>query len=263
VVILTQLDKVFLSKMLALEMFGYYVLAGVVAGALNYVSGPIFSALFPRLTQSVGSGNATELALLYHKGCQLMAALVSPLWIVLVLFSGELMTLWMGDAQVAANTHLLVSLLATGTALNAFMTLPYALQLAHGWTSLSLYKNLVSVAVLVPLLYWLIARYGAVGAALTWVALNAGYLLFEIPLMHRRLLKDGMGRWYLLDVGAPVGVCLGIGLAARLAMPPAMPAYAVVLWILSALAVCFLCVALVMPHTRGWVRQLGFLRAQA
>jgi O-antigen/teichoic acid export membrane protein len=258
VVILTQVDKVVLSKMLALEMFGYYVLAGVVAGALNYVSGPIFSALFPRLTQSAGSGNATELALLYHKGSQLMAALVSPLWIILALFSEELMTLWLGDTQAAANTHLLVSLLATGTALNAFMTLPYALQLAHGWTALSLYKNVVSVAVLVPLLYWLIARYGAVGAALAWIALNAGYLLFEIPLMHRRLLRGSMRRWYVMDVGLPVALCLGIGLIARLAAPSGMPAFAVLLWILSALVVSFLCVALVMPHTREWVRQLAF-----
>jgi len=263
VVILTQVDKIVLSKMLSLEMFGYYALAAVVAGTLNYVSGPIFSALFPRLARAAGSGDAAELASLYHKGCQLMAALVAPLWIVLALFSEELLTLWFGETQTAANIHLLVSLLATGTALNALVTVPYALQLAHGWTALSFYKNVVSLAVFVPLMLWLIGQYGAAGAALAWIALNAGYLLFEIPLMHRRLLRGSMRRWYLLDVGLPVGLCLGIGLMARLATPSGMPAYALLLWILSVLAVCFLCVALVMPHTRGWVRQLIFPGADA
>jgi len=262
VVILTQVDKVVLSKMLSLEMFGYYALAAAVAGALNFVSSPIFSALFPRFAQAAASGNAAEAASLYHKGSQLMAALVSPLWIILALFSEELLTLWFGDARTVASTHLLVSLLATGTALNALMTLPYALQLAHGWTTLSLYKNAVSLAVFVPLLFWFIARYGAAGAALAWVALNAGYFVFEIPLMHRRLLRGSMRHWYLQDVGLPVGLCLAIGLAARLATPSGMPDYAVLLWILLALVACFASVALAMPHTRNWIRQLALVESR-
>jgi hypothetical protein len=49
------------------------------------------------------------------------------------------------------------------------------------------------VLLFVPLLLWLIAHYGAAGAALAWIALNARYFLFEVPFMHRRLLKGGMG----------------------------------------------------------------------
>jgi len=255
VVILVNTDKVVLSRMLSLEMFGYYSLAAVVAGSVHYISGPIFSAMFPSLTQAVGRGNAAEVASLYHKASQLMAALVVPLWVALALFSEELLTLWLGDAAVVSNTHLLVSLLATGTALNALMTLPYALQLAHGWTALSLWKNAVSLIVVVPLLFWLIARYGAPGAAAAWIALNAGYLLFEVPLMHRRLLRGSMARWYGVDVALPVVICLAIGLAARFAMPPGLPAFAVLLWILAAVALCFVCAALAMPNTRSWVRR--------
>jgi O-antigen/teichoic acid export membrane protein len=258
VTVLTQTDKIVLSKLLPLESFGYYSLAATVAGALNYISNPIFAALFPRFTQAIGGGNEKEVALLYHKGSQLMAALVSPLWICLALFSEELLMLWLRDAPTVARIHLLVSLLATGTALNALVTLPYALQLAHGWTGLSFYKNLISVAVFVPVLFWLISRYGAVGAALAWIGLNASYFLIEVPLMHRRLLRGSMGRWYLKDVGLPVVLCLGIGLVARLAMPPGLPPYAGLLWIVSALALSFLCVTLAMPHTREWVRQPAF-----
>jgi len=178
----------------------------------------------------------------------------------MALFSEELLLLWFGDAPTVAGTHLLVSLLVTGTALNALVTLPYALQLAHGWTALSFYKNVISIAVFVPLLFWLIDRYGAVGAALAWIGLNAGYLLFEIPLMHRRLLRGSMGRWYMMDVGLPVVLCFGIGLIARFAMPSGLPDYGILLWILSAFALCFLCVALAMPHTREWVRQFAFPR---
>ncbi len=263
VTVLTQTDKIVLSKMLPLEIFGYYSLATAIASALNYVSNPIFSAMFPRFSQAIASGNATEMASLYHKSSQLMAALVAPLWIFMALFSEELLLLWFGDAPIVARTHLLVSLIVTGTALNALVTLPYALQLAHGWTALSFYKNVISMAIFVPLLFWLIERYGAVGAALAWIGLNAGYLLFEIPLMHRRLLKGSMARWYLMDVGLPVALCFGIGIAVRLAMPSGLPPYAVLIWIMSGFVLSFLCVAVVMPHTRRWVRELAFPGANA
>jgi O-antigen/teichoic acid export membrane protein len=100
VVILTQTDKIVLSKMLSLELFGYYSLAAVIASAVYYISNPIFSALFPRFTQAIGGGNAAEVTLLYHKGSQLMSALVSPLCIFAALFSEELLAVWFGDTPV-------------------------------------------------------------------------------------------------------------------------------------------------------------------
>jgi len=261
--ILTQTDKIVLSKTLSLEMFGYYSLAAAIAGGLYYISQPIFTALFPRLSQTACGGNEAEMALPYHKGSQLMTAAVAPVGIVAALFSEELLTLWIGDAPTVSQTHLLVSLLVTGTALNSIMFLPYILQLAYGWTSLSLYKNVISVLVFVPLLLWLVARYGATGAAVAWIALNAGYFLIEVPLMHRRLLRGSMAQWYLKDVGMPVAIGLGVGVAARLALPSNIPWYALLLWILSALGLVFLCVALAMPHTREWLRRPAFPDANA
>lgn len=262
-ILLTQTDKIILSKLLSLEMFGYYALAAAIAGGMNYISSPIFTALFPRLSQAAAGGSNVEITRLYHQGTQLMTAVVAPVWIIVALFSEELLTLWFGDSRTASNIHLLVTLLLTGTALNSIMSLPFALQLAHGWTRLSLYKNVVSAAILVPLLFWLTAHYGAVGAAFAWIGLNAGYFLFEVPLMHRRLLSDSMRRWYLTDVGMPVVLCLGIGVIARLAMPSGLPNYAMLLWIMSGFVLSFLCVALAMPHTREWVRQLALSGANA
>jgi len=255
VAILTQTDKVILSKMLSLETFGYYSLAAAIASALTYISNPIFTALFPRFSQVASSGKEAGLALLYQKGSQLMTAVVVPVWIIVALFSKELLFLWFGDAPVVANTHLLVSLLITGTALNSIMVLPYTLLLAYGWTSLLLYVNALSVVLLIPLLVWLIADYGAVGAALAWIALNAGYILVVVPLMHRRLLKDSMGQWYLRDVGIPILIGCGVGIMARVTAPSDMPAYALLLWILLSLALTFLCVAWAMPHTRDWLKR--------
>ena len=263
VAILTQADKIALSKMLPLELFGYYALATVVAGVLNYVSNPVFSALFPRFTQVASAGGETEMADLYHNSSQLMAFLVCPIWIIVALFSREILTLWIGNGETTTHTHMLVSLLITGTVLNAIMFLPYTLQLAYGWTRLILLTNVVSVALFVPLLLWLISIFGVTGAALAWIALNAGYFIFQVPLMHRQLLKDSMRRWYVLDVGVPILICGAVGGLARAVMPANMPPFLILLWMLLALALAFACVGMALPRVRNQLRSLISQQARA
>jgi O-antigen/teichoic acid export membrane protein len=253
--ILTQLDKVILSNLLTLELFGYYAVAAAVAGSLNYIASPIFSALFPRFTQGVAEGKEADLVLLYHKGCQLMSVIVVPGWIIVALFSKELLSLWIRNLFIVKNTYLLVSLIITGTAFNSIMLLPLALQLAHGWTKLSFYKNVVSVILFIPMLIWLIKHYGSAGAAVAWIALNAGYILIEVPLMHRRLLKEEMWRWYFVDVGLPLLVSLCIGICARVFMPNGTSAYLALLYIAAVSLVALLSSGLATPATREWLQK--------
>jgi hypothetical protein len=91
-----------------------------------------------------------------------------------------------------------------GTAIHGLMHIPWALQLAFGWTRLAFFGNLVSVLLLVPLMIALTRWYGAVGAASVWVILNIGYMLIILPIMHRRLLTTEKWRWYFEDVGRPL-----------------------------------------------------------
>ena len=112
--------------------------------------------------------------------------------------------LWTRDPSLVAQTRTLVPILVCGTALNGLMSLPFALQLAHGWTRLTLAANAVGVALMVPFLFAATRRFGPAGAASVWLLLNAGYLVFLPHLVHRRLLPGETARWYLRDVGAPL-----------------------------------------------------------
>ena len=117
------------------------------------------------------------------------------------------------------------SFLIIGTALNGLMNLPYALQLAYGWTKLVFYGNIVAVIVLVPMILSLVNIYGALGAAIAWIILNSGYVLIAIQIMHSRLLKGEQWRWYLTDVGKPFLAALTIALLWRMFTPAEMSRY--------------------------------------
>jgi len=171
-ILLAQLDKIILSKMLTLEMFGYYMLAFNVANALHSLVTPISSAFFPKFTQLVASEEKNNLITLYHKGCQLLSVFVLPAAITIAVFSEEILTFWLRDTMAAQNSYQILTLLIIGTAFNALMTLPYMLQLAHGWTKLAFYKNIIAVIILVPLMLWMVQMYQGVGAAWVCIILN-------------------------------------------------------------------------------------------
>ena len=204
VVILMQLDKVILSRLLTLESFGYYTIAGSLSLGLTLLIRPIFSATYPKLTQLVELKDEEQIKRIYHDSCQLMSVLIVPLALVVSFFSKEVLYLWTNNLAVAEHAHSVLSILIIGTALNGIMNVPYALQLAHGWTRLTFYMNLVAVAILAPLIIVMTNHYGAEGAALVWVLLNGGYVFIGIHLMHHRLLPSEKWEWYLKDMALPV-----------------------------------------------------------
>jgi len=202
--ILTQLDKVILSKMLSLTEFGYYTFAATVAGVVFRLIGPVFTAYYPKLTQLVAQKNHESLVKIYHQGSQVMAVAILPVALVLIFFSSEILTIWTQNQNLVIHTSLLISLLTIGNALNGIMHLPYSLQLAHGWTRLAFFQNIIAVIVLVPAIYFATLRWGATGAAMIWIILNAAYLLIGNHVMHLRLLKNDKWQWYMNDLIKPL-----------------------------------------------------------
>ena len=250
---LTQVDKVILSRMLSLEMFGYYSLVGLVAMTIYRITGPVFSAVYPKLTQLSAIADRDGLILLYHKSCQLMSVLILPFAVMVALFSYEIMLLWTRNPATAENCRLLLSVVIAGTALNGLMHIPYALQLAHAWTKLSLYVNLISVFILVPLIVYLTRHYGAVGGASAWVILNAGYVLVSTPVMYKYLLPTEKWRWYREDVGVPLSVSLITAGLGRLFLPKELQPLALALYLAFVSAATLGLAAMATATTRTWV----------
>jgi O-antigen/teichoic acid export membrane protein len=202
--LLTQVDKILLSRLLSLSEYGYYTLAAVVSGALPMLISPITQAFYPRLCELHARGDQSALVQTYHKGAQLVSVLAGSAAIVMILFSETFLRFWTQDAELAQRTAPLLSVLMLGNLLNGLMWIPYQTQLAYGWTSLAVRANIVAVAFIVPAVLWATPRFGAEGAAWVWVSLNAGYVLIAIHFMHRSILGAEKWRWYVQDVFLPL-----------------------------------------------------------
>ena len=182
-----------------------------------------------------------------------MSVLILPVAIVIALFSNEILLLWTQNPITAENTHLLVSILICGTAINGLMNLPYALQLAFGWTKLSFFKTIIAVILLVPLIIYMTMHYGAIGAASVWLVLNMGMFFFEIPIMHRRLLRKEKWRWYLQDVCLPLVVCIFVAGLGRIFISGPMSQFMMLLNLIIISALTLGIAAITTPVTRTWL----------
>lgn len=258
--ILTQTDKILLSKLLTLTAFGYYMLAFNLANAVSQLVSPVFLALFPKLSQLIAAkGNENLISEYYHKGCQLVSIIVLPVAGILALFPFQVLHLWVRDPAIAQNTYLLLSLLVVGSTFNSMMILPLSLQLAHGWTRLSFIKNVFAVFIYIPLLLWLVSRYGATGAAIVWIALNAGYFFIEIPIMHRRLLKHDMWPWYVRDVGVPAFIVYCVAGVSRVLMPQSASSSFYFFWILVTGIIAMFFSSLSTPFASDWMKKVKII----
>lgn len=255
-IIIRQLDKVLLSGMLSLEDFGYYTIAGVLAASVSYVVGPIRSAIFPNFSQLVAEGKSERITQLYHRSAQIMAVAILPLTLWLCIFSKPILFLWTQDAEVAQNAHLILSVLVLGVAIKGIISPLYVIQLAYGWTSLSVYINIFIIIVLIPAMVWMVKSYGAVGAAGTWTFMALLQILLSITFMHMRYLKGEAGKWYLVDTLLPVLtslICVALGFAL---LPEKASGFVQGFFLLSILAVAYMLTILATPETRRMLSQL-------
>ncbi len=250
-IILMQTDKVLLSRLLPLAAFGYYMLANTVALSLITLISPIFGAMFPTFSRLAALDDQKTLTAIYHQSCQLMSVLLLPCATVIALFAPEVVFLWTGNPVTVEHTHLLVSLLVIGTALNGLTTLPYALQLAYGWTQLGMWYNLAAAVVVVPAIFVMAHLYGAVGAATVWIALNSVSVLFFVQVMHRRILVGAQWRWYREDVGLPLAATLAMAVLTRWLFPAQLGRFSLLLAIPGVIALTMAAAALAAPLIRS------------
>ena len=217
--LLMQTDKILLSKYLSLEQFGYYTLAALVANSLNIIVGPIDLAFFPRLTTQVSQDNRSALISTFHIGSQLVTAFVGATAIVLMMFGDIVLLLWTQNASLAKNIAPLLAVLSLGTLFNCFMHMPYQLQLAYGWTRLTVKVNIIAVILLVPAIFWVAPKYGVLGVAWVWVILNMSYVFIAAHFMFNRLLGTEKLSWYVNDIAYPLIASASVAGALRWLLP--------------------------------------------
>lgn len=210
-VLVTQTDKLVLSKLLPLSEYAYFTLAVLVASGIMVTSGPISGALLPRMTKLNAEGNEADLIQLYRNATQMVALIAIPVALILAFFAEQVLFAWTGNEDIAHKAAQVLSLYALGNGILALAAFPFYLQFAKGDLKLHLIGNALFVVIFIPLLIWAASVYGMVGAGYAWVIANLLPFIIWLPIVHRRFLKGLHTQWLLFDIG---GIALPTALVA-------------------------------------------------
>ncbi|MCC8362504.1 oligosaccharide flippase family protein [Lysobacter sp. A6] len=223
--VLSQFDKIVLSRVISLEPFAHYMLAALLVSGLQILTTPTLNTLFPKFSALIARGDGASLKYLYESATKLFATALFALAFGLVFQTQPLVTLWLGDAKVASEVAPLAAWLAIGSALNGIMYFPYSLQLAAGKPKLAFVTALGLLIVMIPVVLALAARFGALGGALGWASINALYVVVGTWLTGRKVMAFAGWSWLLRNAGVPalatfIPALLGAWICRTLAVGP-------------------------------------------
>jgi len=217
-ILLSNADKVLLSKQVSLKEFGLYTLAGTLSGAIMLLANPLTQSFYPKLIEHAGSDRYL-LSKYYHQLTKLIVMSVIPFALLMIFFGETIFFAWTGSHDHAVEVSAILVPLSIGTAILAIMTAPYYLQLSVGLTSFAAKINIVAFIIQLPLLLVFINRFGSLGAAWVWVALNIYYLSISVPIMHKFILEKELYRWYLDSLIKPVTIALVAVIILKVVIP--------------------------------------------
>lgn len=198
-VLTSQIDKLVLSGILSLEEYGFFSIATVIANSVLLLSGPISSAVMPRMASLYSQERIEELNELYSNTTQLLVVISGSVSVSIWFLSYPLLYLWVGDSEVARKSSSVLKLYAIGNGFASFSAVSYYYQYARGYLKYHIYGNILFVIILIPVMLFCAKRWGGEGAGWVWLILNVGYFLLWLPYAHRKLKLNSYKTWFLSD----------------------------------------------------------------
>jgi O-antigen/teichoic acid export membrane protein len=198
-VFVTQTDKLVLSGILSLEDYGYFTLAVLVANGIMMVSGPISSAIMPRMARLHAENKNDEMIKVYRQATQLVAIIAGSAAITLVTTAKPLLVAWTGDLHLAEQAAPILRLYAAGNLFLCISAFVYYLQYAKGHLRYHLIGNACLVVILIPSIIYAATHFGGVGAGYVWLIMNALFLFVWVAYVHHKLEPNLHMKWLFND----------------------------------------------------------------
>ena len=176
-VIVSQIDKLTLSKYVTLEEYGYYSIAVTLSGSILLLAAPLNQILTPMMSGMAVRNEYQKLSKVFFTSFTALTILGIPLALFFYIFGDKSIFVWTGDANAALNASLYLGFLVFGNALGLMLNMVFLIQFAFGDISRHTQVYLVYSCILVPITIFVASKYGGLGTSFLWFIHN---LLFFI-----------------------------------------------------------------------------------
>ena len=243
-------DRLLLSRLLPLDVFGNYSLAIMIAEMIMRIAGPFSTAYFPHFSDLVARKNEPALAQDYDRVSVVISALLAPATLVLIVFPTQILELVTGHPAIAVAFAPVLALRALGNAIISLIYLPHTLQLAAGVSSTAFYVNILNVCIYLPGILFFTPIYGYIAPAVLWVVIVSIQTPIMIIVTHRIALKGQAWSWVKESILAPALISAAILGTSTLFAPNAFTWFSSVFWAVTPAALAMAAVLLLSDRIR-------------
>lgn len=191
----SQADKVVVSKLLPVAVFGYYGFAATTASRATFVTGAISQAAFPAFSSRYHAGDKDGTFQQYRKLQDLVTFGTLPVFTG-ICFAALPVFGYVFTSQIAQRLLLPAAFLALGSYLNATLNVPYMLSLAVGRPDIATKLNLYALVIVLPVTAVLVYKFGLPGAGFSWVFYHLFAYAYAVPRICRECLEVEPWPWY-------------------------------------------------------------------
>ena len=166
--LLVYADRFVIGAMISVTAIAYYATPYEFISKLLLVPGALTSVLFPAFSTSFAKepDNTTKL---FERGTKFAFLTLFPFAFVTVALAPQGLSVWLG-VGFAKNSAAVLQVLTAGVFMNGLAQVPFAQVQAAGRPDLTAKLHLLELPVYVILLWFLVANFGIMGAAIAWTA---------------------------------------------------------------------------------------------
>ena len=197
---ISQFDKLLLSGLLSLNIFGFFSVITIISSGVISLSIPIFTAFQPRITMLTAKKGIDEMISLYTDMTQIVTWIVFSTAMLILIFPQEILFLLTGDDETYKWGGEILQWYVLGSSLYVIGSCQYYLQNAFGKLKLYVIGMTISFLIQCPLIYLITTKYGAIGAAQLWFTFSLIWFLVFSLIVHNRFLPSFHFRWLLKDI---------------------------------------------------------------
>lgn len=199
-----QIDKIIISKFLQASNIGFYTTAYSLGQVLVAITGPVATALAPRLIKAYSMNEIDELKSTLHKYAKLNCILSSTLGLTLIFNSFSILQLWTQNDSFATRVNpMVLPMVIAGFCLST-QVLPYNIAVANLGLKPIIYTSIINIVITIPAYIWLTNSFGIWGTAMVWMLSNIIMMLVNVFLYLRKGVPNSFFDWLINDILFPL-----------------------------------------------------------
>ena len=154
-----------ISAVLGPAALTFYVIPTKILNAFSGLLSSLTTVLFPFASELKAADNKEKLHSIYIKGSKYLTTFAFPVYLLLIAFSKEILTIWMGP-EFAAQGWIVMSILAAANFLSACTMVPANLTFGLGYSRVIAFFSILVLFLGITFVMPLAKLYGIIGAAL-------------------------------------------------------------------------------------------------